>query len=82
LYFEKTCFAGQSWETSGNAQNKEEKVQSRKHIFRNVKRRQMEKPTLMKHLGQDTTAEEAQVYQRTDQAKAVTRRAHQGAGAP
>jgi hypothetical protein len=36
----------------------------------------------MKHLGQDTTVEEAQVYQRTDQAKAVTRRAHQGAGAP
>jgi hypothetical protein len=51
LYSEKTWFVGQSPKTSGNAQNKEEKAQSRKHIFRNTQRREMEKPTLMKHLG-------------------------------
>jgi hypothetical protein len=42
----------------------------------------MEKPTLMKHLGRDTTVGEAQAHQRTDQAKAVARQAHQGAGTP
>jgi hypothetical protein len=40
------------------------------------KREEKEKPNNSTQLGRDTTASEAEAHQRTDQAKAVARRAH------
>jgi hypothetical protein len=65
LYFEKTCFVGQSLESSGNTQKQKRKRKAENTFFRNAQRREIEKPTFMKHLGRDTIEGAAQAQPAT-----------------
>ena len=69
-------------DTHSNISGKPSKRRNTKSVKQKCAMREMEKPTFMQQPRPSTTGGRVQAYPGTDHTNAVTRRSHQGVGAP